>query len=217
MIVNYGGFTRSNVQMNIESQVNDKLKLGAAMNGRIEKRVNPGVPGGDDYWLPLFGTYRNLPTVRPFANDNPKYPTMTSTDSGTNFAWLNYDLSGRMEDTWRVAQLNFDAEYQIIDGLKAKGMFGYYLANRKHDNQEYTYKLYRYDEATDTYPVMFENNNPWRERTTAMVEELTTNVQLAYNKTFGNHNVAAVVGLESIKRDSPSNWVHSIPASNALH
>lgn len=217
MIVNYGGFTRSNVQMNIESQVNDKLKLGAAMNGRIEKRVNPGVPGGDDYWLPLFGTYRNLPTVRPFANDNPKYPTMTSTDSGTNFAWLNYDLSGRMEDTWRVAQLNFDAEYQIIDGLKAKGMFGYYLANRKHDNQEYTYKLYRYDEATDTYPVMFENNNPWRERTTAMVEELTTNVQLAYNKTFGDHNVAAVVGLESIKRDSPKNWVHSIPASNALH
>lgn len=203
MIVNYGGFTRSNVQMNIESQVNDKLKLGAAMNGRIEKRVNPGVPGGDDYWLPLFGTYRNLPTVRPFANDNPKYPTMTSTDSGTNFAWLNYDLSGRMEDTWRVAQLNFDAEYQIIDGLKAKGMFGYYLANRKHDNQEYTYKLYRYDEATDTYPVMFENNNPWRERTTAMVEELTTNVQLAYNKTFGNHNVAAVVGLESIKGIHP--------------
>ena len=217
MIVNYGGFTRSNVQMNIESQVNDKLKLGASMNGRIEKRMNPGVPGGDDYWLPIFGTYRNLPTVRPFANDNPKYPTMTSTDAGTNFAWLNYDLSGKMEDTWRVAQLNFDAEYQIIDGLKAKGMFGYYLANRKHDNQEYTYKLYKYDEATDTYPVMFENNNPWRERTTAMVEELTTNVQLSYNKTFGDHNVAALVGLESIKRDAPSNWVHSIPASNALH
>ena len=217
MIVNYGGFTRSNVQMNIESQVNDKLKLGASMNGRIEKRMNPGVPGGGDYWLPIFGTYRNLPTVRPFANDNPKYPTMTSTDAGTNFAWLNYDLSGKMEDTWRVAQLNFDAEYQIIDGLKAKGMFGYYLANRKHDNQEYTYKLYKYDEATDTYPVMFENNNPWRERTTAMVEELTTNVQLSYNKTFGDHNVAALVGLESIKRDAPSNWVHSIPASNALH
>lgn len=217
MIVNYGGFTRSNVQMNIESQVNDKLKLGASMNGRIEKRMNPGVPGGDDYWLPIFGTYRNLPTVRPFANDNPKYPTMTSTDAGTNFAWLNYDLSGKMEDTWRVAQLNFDAEYQIIDGLKAKGMFGYYLANRKHDNQEYTYKLYKYDEATDTYPVMFENNNPWRERTTAMVEELTTNIQLSYNKTFGDHNVAALVGLESIKRDAPSNWVHSIPASNALH
>lgn len=217
MIVNYGGFTRSNVQMNIESQVNDKLKLGASMNGRIEKRMNPGVPGGDDYWLPIFGTYRNLPTVRPFANDNPKYPTMTSTDAGTNFAWLNYDLSGKMEDTWRVAQLNFDAEYQIIDGLKAKGMFGYYLANRKHDNQENTYKLYKYDEATDTYPVMFENNNPWRERTTAMVEELTTNVQLSYNKTFGDHNVAALVGLESIKRDAPSNWVHSIPASNALH
>lgn len=217
MIVNYGGFTRSNVQMNIESQVTEKLKLGASMNGRIEKRMNPGVPGGDDYWLPLFGTYRNLPTVRPFANDNPKYPTMTSTDSGTNFAWLNYDLSGKMEDTKRVIQMNFDAEYNIFEGLKAKAMFGYFLSNRKHDNQEYTYKLYRYDEATDTYPVMFENNNPWRERTTEMVEEVISNIQLSYNKKISEHSIAAVLGLESIKKDSPKNWLHAIPASNALH
>jgi len=217
IIVNYGGFTRTNVQMNVNANITDKLKVGGGMNGRIERRVNPGVPGMDDYWLPRFATYRNLPTKRPFANDNPLYPTLTSTDPGTNFAWLNYDLAGKYEDTWRVAQLNFNAEYEIIDGLKAKGLFSYYLANHRLDNQEYTYKLYGYNEETDTYPVIFENTNPWRERTQGYVEEVTTNLQLSYDKKFGDHTIAAVLGAETIKRDTPSTWVHSIPTSNALH
>ncbi|WP_080905549.1 TonB-dependent receptor [Parabacteroides sp. Marseille-P3160] len=217
IIVNYGGFERTNVQMNVNANITDRLKIGGGMNGRIEKRENPGVPGTDDYWLPRFGTYRNLPTKRPFANDNPKYPTMTSTEAGTNFAWLTYDLSGKYEETWRVMQLNFDAEYDIFDGLKAKAMVSYYLANQRLDNQEYTYKLYGYDEDTDTYPVIFENTNPWRERTQGYVEEIATNIQLSYNKKLGDHTVAAVVGAESIKRDTPSTWVHSIPTSNALH
>ncbi len=217
IIVNYGGFSRTNVQMNINANITDRFKIGGGMNGRIEKRINPGVPGVDDYWLPRFGTYRNLPTKRPFANDNPKYPTLTSTEAGTNFAWLTYDLSGKFENTWRVVQLNFDAEYEIFDGLKARGMASYYLANQRLDNQEFTYKLYGYDEATDTYPVIFENTNPWRERTQGYIEEVTSNIQLSYNKQFGDHSVAAVVGAETIKRDTPSTWVHSIPTSNALH
>ena len=69
-----------------------------------------------------------------------------------------------IKKTWRVAQLQATAEYDIFDGLKAKALVGYYLAYQQMNNQEYTYKLYGYDEATDTYPVIFENNNPWRER-----------------------------------------------------
>lgn len=42
MIVNYGGFKRTNVQMNIDAQINERLKIGASMNGRIEERKNPG-------------------------------------------------------------------------------------------------------------------------------------------------------------------------------
>lgn len=107
--------------------------------------------------MPRFGTYRNLPTKRPYANDNPNYPTLTSSNAATNFAWLTYDLSGEYKNTWRVAQLQANAEYDIFDGLKAKAMVGYYLAYNVMNNQEYTYKLYGYDEATDTYPVIFEN------------------------------------------------------------
>src|SRR5690554_5638983 len=217
MIVNYGGFERTNVQMNVNANITDRFRIGGGMNGRIETRENPGVPEVDDYWMPRFGTFRNLPTRRPFANDNPLYPTLTSTNPATNFGWLTYDLSGTFQNTWRVGQLNFDAEYELFDGLKAKGLFSYYLANQRLDNHEYTYKLYGYDEDTDTYPVIFENNNPWRERTQGYVEEVTTNIQLAYDKKFGLHNIAAVLGAETIKRDTPNTWVHSIPTSNALN
>ncbi|MFZ4261541.1 SusC/RagA family TonB-linked outer membrane protein [Sphingobacterium sp. HJSM2_6] len=216
MIVNYGGFKRSNIQMNVESQITSKLKVGASVNGRYENRTNPGVPGSDDYWLPIFATYRNLPTKRPFANDNPLYPTRTSTDPGTNFGWLNYDLSGKYTDTWRVAQLNANAEYNLMDGLKAKALIGYYFANQKLDNHEFTYKLYEYRESDDTYPVIFENNNPWRERRMGYVEELTSNIQLNYAKTFNSHSINALVGFETIQRNTPTTWVHSIPTSNSL-
>lgn len=217
MIVNYGGFKRTNVQMNVDAQVSKKLKVGASLNARYENRTNPGVPGSDDYWLPIFGTYRNLPTARPFANDNPNYPTLTSTDPGTNFAWLNYDKSGKYTETWRVAQLNFNAEYNIMDGLKAKALVGYYYANQNLDNQEFTYKLYRYDQASDTYPVMFENNNPWRERRTGHNEELTSNFQLAYTKLIDKHNINIIGGFETSVRNTPTTWVHSIPTANTLN
>ena len=36
-------------------------------------------------------------------------------------------------------------------------------------------------------------------------------IQLSYNKRFGDHNVAAVAGVESIKRDTPTSWLHAIP------
>jgi len=217
IIRNYGGFYRTNTQINIDASVSEKLKFGASFNGRIETRMQPGVPGGDDIWQGLFSVYRNLPIVRPYANDNPKYPAKTSNNTEVNFAMLNYDLSGKYREDWRVGQLNFNGEYEIVKGLKAIGKFGYYLAQKWMDNQEYTYKLYGYNEADDTYPVVFSMDNPWRERDIRMVEETTAQFQLNYSGQFGKHAVSAFVASEAIQRDTPGFWVHDRPASNALH
>lgn len=216
IIRNYGGFNRTNVQMNIEANVSDRLKIGGNLNGRIEKRRQPGVPGADDTWQALFAIYRNLPTARPFANDNPLYPARTASNTEVNFGMLNYDLSGEFKDTWRVMQLNFNAEYKISDHLKLTGLMGYSLANRWMDNQEFTYKLYDYDEATDTYPVVFSMDNPWRERDIRQVEELSYQGTLQYNRSFGDHHIDAVFAAEAIQKDQPRFWVHDRPASNAL-
>lgn len=216
-ILNYGGFYRTNIQMNLNANITDKLRVGGSMNGRIETRKHPGVPGGDDTWQALFAIYRNLPTARPFANDNPLYPTKTSALNETNFGMLTYDLAGQYKETWRVMQLNLDAEYQIMDGLSVKGVFGYYFASKWMDNQEYTYKLYGYDEETDTYPVIFSMDNPWRERDIRQVEEIMSQGQIAYNKMFDKHSVSAVVAAESYLRKTPGFWIHTRPNSNSLH
>ena len=217
IVRNYGGMKRTNIQFNVDAEITSKLKIGLTMNGRIKDQKNPGVPGTDDYNLPLVGSYRNLPTVRPFANDNPKYPAKTNNDYTMNFGLLNYDISGTYRDTWRIAQINGNIEYEILKGLKLKGLFGYYLANQKLDNQEYVYKIYDYDEATDTYPVIGQRSSAWKERNIAMVEELTSNIQVSYDKSIQGHSIAAVLGFEAIKRDAPSHWFHSVPASDALH
>lgn len=213
---NYGGFKRTNVQMNIDMNVNERFKIGATMNGRIEARRNPGVPGGDDYWLPRFAVMKNQPTKGPYANDNPLYPQKVSSDDATNFAILNYDKSGRLSDVWRVIQMQATAEYELMKGLKAKGMVGYYFAYREMDNHEYTYKLYRYDAATDTYPVDVNMSNPYRERIRERKEDIFSNFQLNYDNKFGDHSINAVAAFEASKRDEPFTKVHSIPVANNM-
>jgi TonB-linked SusC/RagA family outer membrane protein len=216
LIVNYGGFYRTNAQINVDANVTKKLKVGASFNGRIEERDHPGVPGADDQWQALFAIYRNLPFQRPFANDNPNYPARTQ-QTETNFGMLSYERSGHVNDTWRVGQLNFNAEYEILPGLKAEGKFGYYFAHHWLDNQEFTYKLYGYDEATDTYPVVHSMGNPYREREINNVEEINTQFQLNYNKKIAEkHNVNAFLVAESYLRETPRLWLHDSPASNAL-
>lgn len=216
IIRNYGGFKRTNVQLNLEANVSPKLKIGGNLNGRIENRRQPGVPGADDTWQALFAIYRNLPTARPFANDNPLYPARTASNTETNFAMLNYDLSGEFKDTWRVMQLNFNAEYKFSENLKWTGLVGYYLATEWMDNQEFTYKLYGYNEADDTYPVVFSMDNPWRERDIRQIEEVSYQSTLNYTKSFGNHNFTGVLAAEAISRETPRFWIHDRPASNSL-
>lgn len=218
IIRNYGGFYRTNVQFNIDANITKRLKIGGTVSGRIEERKHPGVPGGDDTWQALFAIYRNLPTVRPFANDNPDYPAKTSAGGETNFGMLTYEKSGKFEETWKVIQMNLNAEYKIMDGLSVRALGSYYLADYYKFNHEYTYQLYYYDEATDTYPRDGQGmTNPWMEKQYDKIEELTFQGTIDFKRKFEDHSLAAVVGGEAIKRKNPSLWIHDRPAANAIN
>ena len=202
--------------MNIDMNISDRFKIGATMNGRIEDRHHPGVPGGDDTWLPRFATMKNQPTKRPYANDNPLYPQLVSDQKETNFALLNYDTSGKVSDVWRVIQMQTTAEYEILKGLKAKGMLGYYYAYNELDNQEYTFKLYGYNEKTGEYYETAAMDNPYRERNREKVEDQFANFQLNFDRRFGNHSINAVASFEATQRKRPKSWVHSVPVANGM-
>jgi TonB-linked SusC/RagA family outer membrane protein len=210
-------FARTNFQSNIDAQITRQLKVGAQLNGRIETRDNPGVPGGDDYWAPRFALFRNRPYERPFANDNPEYINDIG-HMAENWGLLTKENSGYWTEDWRVMQMNFNAKYDFsfLEGLSLKGVYSFYYADRLMDGHEYTYDAYTYFPDEDEYRVTFANLNPWRERGTHKVLENVTQLQLNYNKTFGKHSVDATVVNERIERRDLDVWVHSVPKTNAL-
>ena len=216
VINNYGGFQRYNVQFNLDTRINKRLKLGVRFNGRYEKTEHPAVPG-DDVWAAIFAIWRNPPTNRPFANDNPDYPTMTSNTASTNFAILNYDRSGYLKDTYRVCQLSANIEYEIIEGLKLKGLTSYYLGNRWYDCQEYTYDLYGYDAVTDTYPVIYSLTNPFRQRIVGLQQQIMEQAQLTYDKVIGRHTLSSVIASEIYHEINPGLDTWSRPQSNYIN
>lgn len=210
-------FNRTNFQSNVDANITKNLKIGVAINGRIEERINPGVPGGDDYWVPRFGILRNLPMWQEYANGNPLYMNNIG-DNSTNFALMNFATSGKMQDDWRVLQTNFNAAYKFpIKGLSAKANVSYYYADELMNNHEYTYKAYTYDPNLKVYNWTGGSQNPWQERQTRKVLETVIQGQLNYVNSFGKHNVEATFVSERSNREEQAVWVHVVPPLNPLN
>ena len=211
----FKGFNRTNMQSNIDIDITNRFKVGVAINGRIETTDNPGLPG-DDYNLPIYGAYNNLPTKKPYANNNPKYPAISAPWAQDSFGWMNYEHAGSYKDQWKVIQINGTAEYEILKGLKARGLFSYWLANRRQSNREYSYKFYEYDKENDVYNVVETGTARYTERSMEMKEELTSNIQLSYENTFALHHVNAVVGFEAKKGTYPRMYALGNPPANGI-
>lgn len=215
-------FNRSNIQSNVTAKLANGFRVGMDINGRIETRQNPGVPGGDDYFLARLGVLRNTPRERPYANDNPEYLNDMGEHLESNYAFLNESISGKLKNEWRVLQTNFNAEWQIpgIKGLTLRGVYSYYMADLQHNNQEYTYKAYTYIPATETTPEEYRatggSTNPWRDREQIKQINTTTQGQIVYNNNFGDHNVGATLVAERLDQHRRRNWLHASPVSNNL-
>lgn len=211
-------FNRTNIQSNLTAQITKRLKVGVQINGRIETRENPGVPGGDDYNLARQALYINTPLDRPFANDNPNYLKDNGNKTNANWAFLNYKISGKYKNDWRVLQSNFSAEYQIpgIEGLTVKGFYSYYLADYILNNHEYTFNAYTYRPETQIYDRTNGSTNPWRER--EQIKQINTTGQLQFNyyNKFGDHTIGGTFVAERLYTTRLRNWIHAVPTTNAL-
>ncbi|MBO9203251.1 MULTISPECIES: SusC/RagA family TonB-linked outer membrane protein [Niastella] len=210
-------FNRTNIQSNVSAKIANRLKVGVNINGRIETRDNPGVPYGDDYWLARFAILRNTPLERPYANDNPNYLNDIKHNE-TNWAYLNTKWSGKYHNEWRVLQTNFNADYEVpyVKGLTVSGVYSYYFADNYYNNHEYTYVTYTYNPLDDTYKPTGGSTNPWREREQIKQINITQQLKLNYNRTFGLHTIGALFVNERIKNQRLRNRIHSVPSTNAL-
>ncbi|WP_237587087.1 SusC/RagA family TonB-linked outer membrane protein [Pontibacter russatus] len=214
-------FERTNIQSNLDANITDRLKVGVQINGRIESRDQPGIPGVDDYWLPRFALFRNRPYERPYANDNPDYIAHIS-QVDANWAYANKKTAGYWTEDWRVLQSNFSLDYELpIEGLKVRGMYSYYMADRLMNGHEYTYDVYTYFPATEDAPEEYRRtggaDNPWRERETRKIFNNVLQGQISYNNTFSDkHTVGATLVYERIQNRNVGAWLHSVPTNNEL-
>lgn len=209
-------FNRTNMQSNIDVHIGDRLTAGINLNGRIEERVNPGVPGVDDYWQPLFAVMRNTPMEHPYANGNPKYLNDIGHNAQNAGLWT-YKNSGKWQSDWWVLQTNFHAQYELpIKGLTAKATYSYYYAHNYTTNHEFTYDTYTYDPVDSTYTRTGGSTNPWQERGREIITESDLQGQLNYDRTFGKHSIGATFVTEWYKRRRLYQHIHNVPPVNEL-
>ncbi|MDF7815009.1 TonB-dependent receptor [Hymenobacter sp. YC55] len=210
-------FSRTNLQANVEANITQRLKIGTQISGRIEDRFTLGVPGGDDYFNPLLSVFSMWPTERPYANDNPNYINQTH-NVNVNPATYTEAITGYYTDYYRAAKGNFTAEYNFDFGLSAKAIGSYNYTNRLANGFEYTYNAYRYNPVTDVYETSpaFGNQNPYRERRTRNIIDRYGQLQLNYNKTFGDHGVSAVAAYERYDTDDREYGLNTVPPNNTI-
>jgi TonB-linked SusC/RagA family outer membrane protein len=209
-------FNRTNIQSNIEAKVTNRFKVGMLINGRVESRDQPGVPGGDDYFAARFALLRNRPTEQAYANGNPNYPN----DIGHNteqFAVQSKALTGYWRSDWRVLQTNLTGTYDTpIKGLEIKGLYSYYIADNVINGHEYTYNVYTYHPETGVYEQKVGSSNPYRERRNEKVLTNTYQLQANYNRTFGKHTFGGLLLAERLDRFRTYTFQHAVPQTNVL-
>ena len=216
-MINGFNFNRTNIQSNVEANVTKNFKVGVRISGRIETRHNVGVPGLDDYWQPYYAMFQNWPTQHAYANDNPNYVNNTR-NNATGAAIFDEDITGYTDDVWKSGTVNAYAEWQTpLEGLKARIAYNYWIAQNDQEQFEYTYQVYDYDAATDTYIPTWGNQNPWRRRVKEQRQEKTFQVQLNYDHTFNQtHHVSGVIGLETFEKDNSWTQYNTLPTNNYI-
>lgn len=209
-------YQRTNFQLNIDSKITKRFTIGAQVSGRYEKTEDVGLPGGDGYYSSILAMFKMRPIDSPYANDNPDYiRNIDPTRNGYNPAAFSRDIAGYKDNLTRNANINAYAQYDFGFGLTAKATFSYGYTNSRFDGRQYSYQIYTYDEATDTYNGT-DVAGPWRLQIDRSVPTRYMQLQLNYNKQFGKHNVSAVLGYEASDYDWSKKTYGTEPSNDYL-
>jgi TonB-linked SusC/RagA family outer membrane protein len=218
------GFERSNARLNINSQLGDKFKAGLSFNGFTSKRDILGHDMRDllrAYGVhPVYHTAESIAFVQGLDADAQALglPAFNNGYRGSGYeASSIYDLEpGMAAQDWHYGRANNgiggsgDAgpaakldnterwektffgnvssylEYAITDDLKIKTVLGGDL----RDTQFYEHRLLGYDSRA-------RNSQTYMDQTDLKVSTVLSETTLNYATQIGNHDIAAVVGVEN--------------------
>jgi len=167
------GLSRYNGRLNIETQLTKKFKYGVNVAyARNEVKDNA-------YWTDwILEQVMRMPPIYPIkVNGNYNYP------SGSNANSLaRLETGGYSQNSNDDVSGSFNGEFDIVDGLKLKGMVGGQLYNnRNHENRN---AIQGIGDTENHIKEYFDRN-----------ENLTSNLILTYDKKKGNHTFGALAGV----------------------
>ena len=194
-------FNRTNMQSNLDVRLSDRVKIGMKINGRIEIRDNPGMPGTDDYEAARAAIFYLPPVYGPYANDNSSYLNAVPDHYGQNLAAMTDATAGNYKQVWHAIQGNWNVEYKTpLKGLTANGLFSYYYDHQNLNNFEKGWREYTFDPADSQYLVSYDKSaagDTYLNKVRSYDEDLTGQATLNYDNIFGEkHHLSGIAGFE---------------------
>lgn len=209
-------YTRNNFQVNIETNITDRFKVGTQTSARLETSRDVGLPGGDGYFSSILSMFSSLPTHGPYANDNEDYMNFLPNRPDLNPAIFKRDIAGFKDNYTKNANINMFAEYKFDFGLSAKFTYSYNYTHLDFDGFQYSYDFYTYDRPNDEYIKGGGQSARWRWEEKSDVVSRYGQFQLNYAKDFGDHGISAVAAYERSDYDSDRHWTNTAPTNNYI-
>lgn len=198
-------YHKYNITSNLTTEVYRGLKLSLNINAMTDKQNNPYCTSTDiirNYWrqgvlFPAYadeaGTMLNYDGLDLEENTVAK---MTADISG----YRRYKQSQVL--TSGIVEYDFGTLTNVLKGLKAKVMFSYDYHLNNNTIYRKQYYQYAYDPAIQTYKQkLYASSAPSNLRREHYdTQQFLSQYTLSYNRDFGPHSVAAVVGMETQRR-----------------
>lgn len=188
---------KGNTQQRVTARMNNLYKFGKKLTFRPNLSASYNV---NDIFAPSHEYYEILPIYSPYDNDGYTYRLYNRYVSGRNadgtLKWTDAkfwdntiskrDLGDNTQKTFST-DANFSLQYEILKGLSLSANFG---ASYQH-----SYETLYYSRNTLWGLV---NNEPkgYSKRSSANFLSWSNVERLNFDRTFGKHNVSALVGVE---------------------
>ena len=187
-------YNRWNFRSNVNINFTKRLRGAALVSGYKDLKNAPS----QSVWV-IFKYAENLvPTDQPYANNNPKYPSLEP-DNDNPVVMTNSDLIGQstFKNTNFQGQMNLEYDVPGIDGLTAKAMYnlGYNVTDNTISQKAYT--LYTYDRGAQTYNPTLAHSPSTIQRQYYTNTGTLMQLSLNYKRQFGGiHNVTGLALYE---------------------
>ncbi len=198
-------YHKYNITSNLTTEVYRGLKLSLNINAMTDKQNNPYCTSTDiirNYWRQgvLFPAYADE------AGTMLNYDGLDLEEN--TVAKMTADISGyrrykqSLVLTSGIVEYDFGTLTNVLKGLKAKVMFSYDYHLNNNTIYRKQYYQYAYDPATQTYKQkLYASSAPSNLRREHYdTQQFLSQYTLSYNRDFGPHSVAAVVGMETQRR-----------------